>query len=228
MSKNIKNKIADHEVGSTKSYIIGFFLSLVFTLIPYYLVVNEKISGSTLLATILVFAVVQMFIQVFFFLHLGRGPKPLYNVVFFVFTAGTILFVVIGSVFIMSHLHYNMSPSEVTKNLAEGEGIYQVDGKRTGACQQLFANHKIIISEGALSPLHTSAHLCDTVTFVNNDDTAHTLTFGTGTNKGTYSGQSTVPVRKRVNKTITLNQTGTYRYQDALDDRISGDFTVTP
>src|SRR5688572_2414166 len=105
------------EHGTTGSYVIGFILSLVFTLIPYYLVVNKTVTGTAILATILTFGVVQMLIQIFFFLHLGRGPKPMYNVVFFGATASLILVVVLGSVFIMNHLHYNMSPTEVTKKL---------------------------------------------------------------------------------------------------------------
>ena len=68
------------ERGTITSYVIGFLLSLVFTAIPYYLVVNKTVEGNTLLATILGFAVLQMAVQIFFFLHLGRGPKPLYNV----------------------------------------------------------------------------------------------------------------------------------------------------
>jgi len=99
----------DH--GTVMSYVVGFVLSVICTLIPYYLVVNNILSGTTLQVCILAFAFVQMFIQITFFLHIGRGPKPRWNLVFFAGTFGIILMVVFGSIIIINNLHYNMSPS---------------------------------------------------------------------------------------------------------------------
>lgn len=216
------------EHGTMKSYVIGFLLSLVFTAIPYYLVVSKSVSGTTLLATILVFAVLQMAVQIFFFLHLGRGPKPLYNVVFFVSTIAIILVVVGGSIFIMNNLHYNMTPTEVTTRLAQDESISQVGGEKTGACQGTNANHKVTISSGKLSPTHTEAHLCDTLTFINQDSTAREIAFGPHPEHRVYGGMSEVTVRKGYTKTITLNQSGNYIFHDHLDPTITGSFNVAP
>jgi cytochrome o ubiquinol oxidase subunit IV len=214
--------------GSARSYIVGFLLSLVFTAIPYYMVVNKTVSGSTLLAMILGVAVLQMIIQIVFFLHLGRGPKPLYNVAFFVSTVGIILVVVGGSIWIMNHLNYNMAPTEASKYLAEKEGIYQIDGEKTGACHGTHVNHKIIVSNGQASPAYTTADLCDTLTFLNEDDTVREITFGSHPQHGTYSGEDELTVSKERGKTITLNQEGTYQFHDHLDPRINGVFTVAP
>lgn len=215
------------EHGTVLSYVVGFVLSLVFTFTPYYLVVNKSISGTTLVATILGFALMQMVIQILFFLHLGRGPKPLYNVVFFISTVGIILVVVGGSLFIMKHLHYNMSPTEVTKNRAEKEGIYQVGGNKTGACQAIGADHKITIGNGDVSPDYMTANLCDTLTFISQDDVLHEITFGSHPNHRTYSGEGELSLRKGRNKTITLNQSGEYKFHDHLNPNLTGDFTVT-
>lgn len=216
------------EHGTMLSYTIGFLLSLVFTAIPYYLVVNKSISGVTLLASILAFAVLQMVIQVFFFLHLGRGPKPLYNVVFFVSTVGIILVVVGGSIFIMNNLHYNMTSTEVTTKLAQDESIYQVGGEKTGACQSVHDSHKVTITNGKANPFHTQARQCDTLTFINEDGTVRDIAFGPHPRHDVYGGESDVTVRKGYAKTITLNQSGTYLFHDHLDPDITGDFTVTP
>ncbi len=224
-------KTRDHpnsEHGTMQSYIVGFLLSLVFTAIPYYLVVNKSVSGTTLLETIIGFAILQMAVQIFFFLHLGRGPKPLYNVVFFVSTVGIILVVVLGSIFIMNNLHYNMSAKEVTTKLAEREAISQVGGAQTGACQQIHANHKVTIRSGTVSPLHTEAHLCDTLTFINEDNIVRDIAFGPHPQHEIYSGESEVAVHKGYAKTITLNQSGTYPFHDHLNPEITGSFTVTP
>lgn len=218
---------SDNEKGTTLSYIIGFALSLVFTIIPYYLVVNNSATDSVLLATILGFAVLQMFIQIFFFLHLGRGPKPLYNVVFFFATVAAIFVIVAGSIFIMNNLYQNMSPADVTKKLAEKEGIYQVSGEKTGACQGLYENHKIVIKDGIISPAHTEARLCDTLTFINEDDSVREMAFGVHPGHDIYGGETEVVVRKGRTKTITLNQTGQYSFHDHLEPATAGDFAVT-
>jgi cytochrome o ubiquinol oxidase operon protein cyoD len=222
MSKTI------HTTGSVKSYVTGFVLSLICTAIPYYLVVNKTVSGNQLLATIVGFAALQVFIQVFFFLHLGRGPKPLYNIAFFAATLCAILLVVGGSLFIMSHLHYNMASQDTAKQLAESEAISQVEGTKTGACQQVKANHKIIITHGKISPLQTEANLCDTLSFINQDSVPHKISFGTPTKPETYGGQTGLSVRKGLGETITLNQAGTYQFYDRLSPDITGNFTVWP
>jgi cytochrome o ubiquinol oxidase operon protein cyoD len=222
------NKNAKHEHGTTQSYFVGFVLSWAFTVMPYYLVVTKSVSGTALLATILGFAVLQMAIQILFFLHLGRGPKPLYNVVFFAATVGIIVIVITGSLFIMSHLHYNMVPSEVSKNLAEKEAIYQVEGAKTGACQEVYANHQVIIKNGRVNPLNTEARLCDSLTFINEDNVVRDIAFGTHPQHLPYAGESDLTARKGRPKTITLNSSGIYLFHDHLHPQTTGRFTVAP
>lgn len=214
------------EHGTVASYVVGFILSLVFTFIPYYLVVNKVIAGSVLLAIILAIAFIQMFVQIFFFLHLGRGPKPLYNVLFFGATFATILVVVAGSIFIMNNLYHNMAPSDIDKKLIEKEGIYQINGERTGACQGKGANHKVIIKDGQARPFVTEARLCDTLTFINEDDVLREMAFGAHPRHDSYGGETEVVVRKGRPKTITLNQAGDYLYHDHLDPVTNGQFIV--
>jgi cytochrome o ubiquinol oxidase operon protein cyoD len=216
------------EHGTTKSYIVGFLLSLIFTVIPYYLVVQHVVSGNLLVTVILGFAFLQMAIQIFFFLHLGRGPKPLYNVGFFVATFGAILVVVVGSVFIMSHLHANMAASDAVKKLAGDEAIYQVGGTKTGACEEIHAHHEVTITHGRVSPSHTEARLCDTLTFINQDDAVHDIGFGSQAQPQVYAGQDKLTVYKGHPKTITLSEAGTYEFHDNLHAETTGDFTVAP
>ncbi len=215
------------EHGTTRSYVIGFILSLVFTAIPYYLVTNKIISGSALLITILAIAVLQMIIQIVFFLHLGRGPKPLYNVVFFISTVGIILVVVIGSIWIINHLNYNMASVDTSKYLVNQEAIAQVNGQKTGACDEIGVNHKVTITKGVVNPLHTEAKLCDTFTFID-DDTEREITFGPHPNHEAYAGESELAVRKGKGKTITLSESGNYLFHDHEDPKVFGTFTVAP
>ncbi len=212
--------------GSIKSYTAGFILSLVFTFIPYYLVVNQTVSGTSLLITIMGFALIQMVIQVTFFLHLGRGPKPNWNLFFFASTFGIILVVVGGSIMIMNNLHYNMSPTEKVKKLVNDEGIHQVAGVKTGACQELHENHQIIIKDGKVTPTHTDASKCDTLTFINEDDVVREITFGTHPKHGSYAGEMELTIRKNRNKSITLSESGSYQFHDHLQPETAGEFTV--
>lgn len=208
------------------SYVIGFILSLIFTFIPYYLVVNKVLTGTPLLIAILGIAVIQMFIQIIFFLHLGRGPKPLYNIVFFASTVGIILVVAGGSVVIISNLHRNKSPVDQTKSLVEGEGIYQIHGERTGACKGQHENHQITIKNEQVTPIHISAKQCDTLTFINQDSEQLELTFGEHPEHKAYAGEDEYSVRSGKSKTITLSEPGNYQFHDHLRPKISGHFTV--
>jgi cytochrome o ubiquinol oxidase operon protein cyoD len=214
------------EHGTALSYVVGFILSLIFTIIPYYMVVNESAAGNPLLITILGFAVLQMFIQIFFFLHLGRGPKPLYNVIFFFATAGTIVVVIGASLFIMDNLYRNMAPGEVILRQAQKEGIAQVGGQATGACTENKRNHTVSINKGVVTPSYVEARRCDTLTFINNDNQAREMAFGAHPNHDSYGGETEVALPKGKPETITLNQAGEYMFHDHLDPATSGSFSV--
>ncbi|HZM63849.1 MAG TPA: cytochrome o ubiquinol oxidase subunit IV [Candidatus Saccharimonadales bacterium] len=225
MSSNPKHHT---EHGTTASYIVGFILSLLFTIIPYLLVTKHKVSGTSLLATVLGFALLQMIIQLVFFLHLGREKKPYWQSSFLVATVGLILVVVVGSLWIMHHLHYNMVPTEASKKLVNDEAIYQIGGEQTGACQTMGPNHQITIKDGQISPTHIAAQKCDTLSFVNQDDEAHHIMFGSFEEPQPYAGEDMLSLRKGRAKTITLSEQGTHTFHDHMHPETSGGFTVLP
>lgn len=217
-----------HKHGTTRSYVAGFLLSIILTVVAYGLVVGHSMSGNALVATILGFAMLQMIVQIVFFLHLGREPRPHWNLGFFVATVGLIAVVVGGSMVIMHNLHYNMAPMETSKAIVEDEHIYQIEGAKTGACQELGTNHKVIIKDGFLIPSLTTAKTCDTLTFVNQDDAAWDMAFGMPSQPGSYAGASKLTVYNGRNKRITLTQPGTYQFHDARHTNMRASFTVTP
>lgn len=228
IEKPITNKGTKNEYGTTRSYITGFILSLLLTFVPYYMVVNKAAVGNSLVAVILGSAVLQMLVQILFFLHLGRGPKPFYNVVFFFATVGIVIIAVGGSLLIMNNLYRNMSPEDVTKKLAQDEGISQVGGRKTGACQGVKDNHVVTISDSKVSPIAVQANLCDTLTFINEDNVVRLLAFGTHPKHNTYGGEEEEIVRKGYPKTITLNEAGEYNFHDHLHPTVSGHLFVEP
>ncbi len=222
------NKEPQH--GTTISYVTGFLLSLVFTFIPYFLVVYHTVTGTALIATIITFGLLQAMVQVLFFLHLGREKKPYWQSGFLVATVGAVFVVVVGSIWIMGHLHSNMTPvtaADDAKKLVEDEGIAQIAGVKTGACEGVHTNHKVTITNGQVSPYETTAHKCDTLTFINNDSQALDMAFGDHPHHGVYAGIYEVTVNKGRPKTITLSETGEYDFHNHLNEQTAGKLTIS-
>jgi len=98
------NDIKKEYHGSLKSYVIGFLLSLIFTLISFALVVYEVLPRQTLIYTLPTLAFVQAIIQLIFFLHLGKEEKPKWESLVFYFMVLVLLIIVLGSLWIMHDL----------------------------------------------------------------------------------------------------------------------------
>jgi cytochrome o ubiquinol oxidase operon protein cyoD len=105
------------------SYITGFILSIILTLVPYILVMDHLLTPVILVGVILVFAFIQLAVQLLFFLHMRQESKPRLNLIIFILFFGTILVVVVASVWIMQHLNYNMSLIQLNNVMNEGEGF---------------------------------------------------------------------------------------------------------
>ncbi|MCL1125258.1 cytochrome o ubiquinol oxidase subunit IV [Shewanella surugensis] len=97
---------ADH--GTYASYIIGFVLSILLTIIPYYIVVYLDISTGFKTLSIVILAVAQLLVQLIFFLHLNTRSEKGWNFLSFVFTMLVVLILIGGSLWIMYHLRANM------------------------------------------------------------------------------------------------------------------------
>ncbi|MFV0430635.1 MAG: cytochrome o ubiquinol oxidase subunit IV [Alphaproteobacteria bacterium] len=92
--------------GSVKAYVFGFILSIILTVVPFYLVMNGMIKGGTLVAVVIVLALAQLFVQLYLFLHIGEEEKPRYNLLSTIYAFMTIAFMVVGSVWIMYNLDH--------------------------------------------------------------------------------------------------------------------------
>jgi cytochrome o ubiquinol oxidase subunit IV len=91
-----------------RSYIIGFILSLLLTIIPYLIVTRHMFGENSLLWAVTLFGVAQLLVQVLFFLHLPAKVKPYWDLLVFFFTLLIVAFLVVGTLWIMFHLNYNM------------------------------------------------------------------------------------------------------------------------
>lgn len=99
-----------------KSYIIGFVSSVLLTLAAFFVTIRPgffNLGTSGIITAIMGFALIQFVVQALFFLHLGQESKPRWNLVVFFTTLFVILILVTGSIWIMNHLNYNMSPEQM-------------------------------------------------------------------------------------------------------------------
>lgn len=92
----------------TRPYVTGYVASTLLTLAAYVLVINKVFSSKwALFYTIITLAIIQLLVQVIFFLHLGRESKPRWQLMTFLFSAMVVLIVVLGSLWIMVNLNYH-------------------------------------------------------------------------------------------------------------------------
>lgn len=88
-------------------YTIGFVLSLLLTFIVYVLAVGVG-GGFWMIVGISLLAVVQMIVQLVYFLHLGEEAKPRQKLISYMVMIVTVLIIVFGSLWIMKNMNYNM------------------------------------------------------------------------------------------------------------------------
>lgn len=112
-----------------KAYVIGFTLSIILTLAAYSVVVSDKWRSATIMAVILVLAVIQLFVQIIFFLHVGKESKPRWNLIAMSFAAMVVLILVFGSLWIMKNLnygheHHHTTPEQDSQYIIKDELIH--------------------------------------------------------------------------------------------------------
>lgn len=106
--------------GSLQSYVTGFVFSLLLTAIPYLIVVRDWLDGNALVAVLLGFALLQLMVQLVFFLHIGSETKPRWKLVALLFSILVVMIVVIGSIWIMYNLDYNMmTPTDTNEYMLD-------------------------------------------------------------------------------------------------------------
>lgn len=118
---------AEHSTphGSLRAYTVGFILSLGLTCGAYLSVANHIAVGNALLGIILGLAVLQLIVQLVFFLHLSRESGTRWNLIAFLFMGLVVFILVGGSLWIMYHLNYNMTPDQINAYTMDQEGIHK-------------------------------------------------------------------------------------------------------
>lgn len=94
-----------------KKRLFGFLLSLLFTLVAYFIILSPasfKLDHFKATISIIALGIVQAAFQLIFFLDLAREKRPRWNLIVFASTLSIIVIVIVGTLWIMHHLNYNM------------------------------------------------------------------------------------------------------------------------
>ncbi|WP_407965594.1 cytochrome o ubiquinol oxidase subunit IV [Bartonella sp. C271] len=99
---------------SISSYLVGFILSVLFTLgsfLPVMYGLLDSWAISTKVIYLIGMALIQIIIQIVFFLHLNSGPDAKWNLAALLFAAMCVFIIIGGTWWAISHLNYNMMGS---------------------------------------------------------------------------------------------------------------------
>lgn len=111
------------------TYGIGFLLSFLLTCTAF-LVVSGVSGGSIdltrgeVIALLAGLASVQLVLQVIFFLHMSTERRARWSLLSGLFAVMVVLIIVIGSIWVMNNLNYNMMPKDTTKYMQDKEAIH--------------------------------------------------------------------------------------------------------
>ncbi|MDI6024963.1 cytochrome o ubiquinol oxidase subunit IV [Corticibacterium sp. UT-5YL-CI-8] len=101
----------DQSHGSMRSYLIGFFLSVVLTAVPFWLVMSGVLDSKMVTAiVIMAFAIVQIFVHMIYFLHMNARSEQGWTMMALIFTLIVVVIALSGSLWVMYHLNANMMP----------------------------------------------------------------------------------------------------------------------
>jgi cytochrome o ubiquinol oxidase operon protein cyoD len=104
---------------SLTSRIIGYVASLIFTLTAFLIFFYPGFFHFTKhinILAVLILAVLQSSAQSIFFLNVLNEKGPRWNLVVFASTISIIVIIIVGSIWIMNHLNYNMMPANALEN----------------------------------------------------------------------------------------------------------------
>jgi cytochrome o ubiquinol oxidase subunit IV len=99
----------DHAHGSLRSYMVGFWLSVILTAIPFYLVMSGAIENKQLASVIIMaFAAAQIIVHMICFLHMNAKSESGWTLMALLFTIVIVVITLSGSLWVMYHLNANM------------------------------------------------------------------------------------------------------------------------
>ena len=93
-------------------YLVGLGLASLLTIVSFFIARTTLVWGPSIPVALAVLAIAQMGVHLAFFLHITTGPDNVNNVMALAFGVLIVLLVMVGSLWIMSHMNHNMMPMD--------------------------------------------------------------------------------------------------------------------
>jgi cytochrome o ubiquinol oxidase operon protein cyoD len=95
-----------------RGYIIGLLLATLLTATSFFVAGTSLVWAPSIPIALFVLAIAQMGVHLVFFLHMTTGEDNANNILALAFGVLIVLLLIVGSLWIMSHLNHNMMPME--------------------------------------------------------------------------------------------------------------------
>ena len=107
----------DDMLSETLSYVLGLGFALVLTAVSFWVASTSTLWGPGVAVGLVVLAIAQMGVHLVFFLHITSGPDNTNNVLALAFGVLIVFLVMVGTIWIMSHMNANMMAGPEITNL---------------------------------------------------------------------------------------------------------------
>jgi cytochrome o ubiquinol oxidase subunit IV len=104
-------------LSETVAYVIGLALALILTGVSFWVASTGVLWGPGVAVGLVVLAIAQMGVHLVFFLHITSGPDNVNNVLALAFGVLIVFLVMVGTIWIMTHMDANMAPDPALMNL---------------------------------------------------------------------------------------------------------------
>jgi cytochrome o ubiquinol oxidase operon protein cyoD len=95
-----------------RGYLIGLGLAALLTIVAFFVSGTSLVWQPSIPIALMVLAIAQMGVHLVFFLHITTGPESYNNVLALMFGVLIVFLLIVGSLWIMTHLNHNMMPME--------------------------------------------------------------------------------------------------------------------
>ena len=104
-------------LSETLAYVIGLALALILTGVSFWVASTGALWAPGVAVGLVVLAIAQMGVHLVFFLHITSGHDNTNNILALAFGVLIVFLVMIGTIWIMSHMDANMAPDPAMMNL---------------------------------------------------------------------------------------------------------------
>ena len=104
-------------LSETGAYVVGLALALILTGVSFWVASTGTLWGPGVAVGLVVLAIAQMGVHLVFLLHITSGPDNTNNILALAFGVLIVFLVMIGTIWIMSHMDANMAPGPEITNL---------------------------------------------------------------------------------------------------------------